>query len=312
MDTDQRKPAGAIAAHLSLSLMRRILQEPLLHFLLLGALLFLVFHFTGNRPADSKTEVVVTPGQVAALSAGFTRTWQRPPSAGELEGLIEDQVRAEIYSREALALGLDRDDLIIRNRLRTKLEMVTENVIGQIDPTDDQLREYLNQHSGAFHREAQCAFWQIYFSSERRGARAHADARAELVLVANHGEDLRPDELGDPTLLPSMVSLSGTSAIAAQFGGEFTNALSELPIGKWSGPVKSAFGWHLVLVRKRMPGRIPELTEVRKDVEREWRNAQRKEQTEQLYQKLRKRYQVVITRPVSAMPVMSDRKETSR
>jgi hypothetical protein len=180
MDTDQKEPAGAITAHLSLSLMRRILQEPLLHFLLLGALLFLVFHFTGNRPADSKTEVVVTPGQVAALSAGFTRTWQRPPSAGELEGLIEDQFRAEIYSREALALGLDRDDLIIRNRLRTKLEMVTEDVIGQIDPTDDQLREYLNQHPEAFRREAQCAFRQIYFSSERRGARAHADARAEL------------------------------------------------------------------------------------------------------------------------------------
>jgi hypothetical protein len=119
--------------------MKKILCEPLLHFLLLGTAIFVAYSLVSKRTAEEPGKIVISQGQIASIVVGFTRTWQRPPTSEELEGLVRDRVREEVYCHEALALGLDKDDIIIRRRLRQKMEFVTDDVVAQAQPTDDEL-----------------------------------------------------------------------------------------------------------------------------------------------------------------------------
>jgi hypothetical protein len=133
--------------------MRRLIREPLVHFLLLGAVIFAAYSWAPKRASADPGQIVITQGQLASMREGFTRTWQRPPTREEWEGLIRDRVREEVYYREALALGMDKDDLIIRRRLRQKMEFITEDLAALIEPTDDELRAYLKEYPDKFRRE---------------------------------------------------------------------------------------------------------------------------------------------------------------
>ncbi len=130
--------------------MKSFWREPLVHFVLLGAALFAAFDVAGKRLPDAPAKIVVTQGRIAAMNAEFTRTWQRPPTPGELDGLIRDRVREEVYCSEAVALGLDKDDAVIRRRLRQKLEFVSEDAVSALEPTDDELRGYFRAHPDSF------------------------------------------------------------------------------------------------------------------------------------------------------------------
>jgi hypothetical protein len=129
---------------------KRFWREPLVHFVLLGAALFAAFDVAGKRPQGVPAKIVVTQGQIAAMNAEFARTWQRPPTPQELDGLIGDRIREEVYCREAVALGLDKDDAVIRRRLRQKLEFVSEDAASALEPTDDDLRGYFRAHPDSF------------------------------------------------------------------------------------------------------------------------------------------------------------------
>lgn len=129
--------------------MRSLLREPLVHFLVIGAALFVAFDLAGGRRDTAPGKIVVTHGQVAALRAEFTQTRERPPTPGELDVLVQERIRDEVSYREALALGLDRDDAVIRNRLRQKLEFVSEDA-DALEPGDDELRAYFGSHPDAF------------------------------------------------------------------------------------------------------------------------------------------------------------------
>jgi hypothetical protein len=126
-------------------------QEPLVHFLVLGALLFVAFDRWGAGGAGT-SRIVVTPGQIDAMASGFARTWQRPPTEEELKGLLDDHVREEIATREAMALGLDRDDTVIRRRLRQKFEFIAEDSIDATPPTEADLQRWLDAHPADFRR----------------------------------------------------------------------------------------------------------------------------------------------------------------
>ena len=258
-------------------MLKRWLREPLVHFLALGAALFLAFHWWGSSPR----RIVVTPGQVQALAASFQRTWQRPPTERELKGLVDDHVRGEIAAREAAALGLDRDDIVIQRRLRQKLEFLAEEAIEATPPTDAELQAYLDSHPDAFRIEPELAFRQVYFKS--------LDA-AQAALAA--GGD--PGRRGDRLMLPEEVGPARSSDIDRQFGREFAAQLEKLPQGRWAGPVRSGFGAHLVLVSERKAARLPALAEIRPVVEREYLAARRKQALDQMYERLLKRYEVVI------------------
>ncbi len=158
----------------------KLVREPLVHFLLLGLGLFVLFGIVGDSDDAPTGRIEVSAARIAQLNEIFTRTWQRSPTEQELEGLIEDHIREEVYYREALAMGLDRDDTIVRRRLRQKLEFFTDDLVAAVDPTEEQLEAYLSEHADAFRVPAQLSFRQIYFNRDRRGKQATHDAESLL------------------------------------------------------------------------------------------------------------------------------------
>jgi hypothetical protein len=162
-------------------MLKSFLREPLVHFLLLGALLFALNAWL--RPAAApagNVEIVVSEARVRNLAQNFRRTWQRPPTRQELEGLVESHVREEVFYREALALGLDRDDAIIRRRLQQKMEFVSEEASALARPSDAELQQYLETHPGDFVVEPRVTFAHVYLDPARRAAKLQADARRLL------------------------------------------------------------------------------------------------------------------------------------
>jgi hypothetical protein len=276
-------------------LIRKFLREPLVHFIALGALVFLLFHFNANRDAPQDGKIVVTPGKVEQLVTGFSRTWHRPPTQLELDGLAEDYIREEVLYREALAMGLDKDDTIVRRRMRQKLEFLTEEASGAASPTDQDLQTWLDEHPDKFNVEPAIAFSQVYFNANRRGESALAVASKALAQINSGGKTIAASsELGDATMLPHELPLSRIDEIASVFGNEFARQISQLDPGRWAGPVQSSYGWHLVYVSERMAGRSRPLAEVREAVHREWVATRRGEIVDATYSKLRQKYVVVV------------------
>ncbi len=275
----------------------KLFKDPLVHFLLLGAALFLLFGLVGESDDAGTDRIVVTSARIAQLTEIFGRTWQRPPTEPELNGLIEDHVREEVYYREALAMGLDSDDTIVRRRLRQKLEFFTDDLVAAVDPTDEQLQSYCDEHAEAFRVPSRLSFSQIYFNRDRRGEQAFRDAESLLLQLNGAVVGRDTSALGDSLLLPGEHERVFLNEIERGFGSAFAAALPDLPLGKWAGPVESGYGLHLVLIRERQPGKLPPLTEVREAVEREWRNARRQEASEAFYRGLLERYEVSIERP---------------
>ena len=280
-----------------------LVREPLFHFLLTGAALFLIFGLRPGPEAESSNRIVVDAGEVRQLAAQFQRTWMRPPTERELGGLVESFVRDEVYYREALALGLDKDDRIVRQRMRQKLEFIFEDLTAET-PTDEQLAAYLEEHADDFGIGPRVSFQQVYLNPDDRQD-LEGDARRLLAILEKGAE---PMDAGDPSLLPFDLSLASASEIARTFGGEFAEEMSRLEPGDWLGPVYSGLGAHVVRVTAREEGRLPELAEVRPVVEREWLTQRRNELRELAYSRLRQGYEVVVEFPDPAPGIGGDSK----
>ena len=270
----------------------RIVREPLVHFLAIGAALFLWFAWRGGDASSGR--IIVTQGRIEHLAAGFQKTWQRPPNEAELTALIDEFVREEVATREAAEMGLDADDTIIRRRLRQKLEFLIEDAAVATPPTDAELQRYLDDHPDVFRLEPRLSFRQVYVSRDRRGSAADTEALRVLGELRAMGPGVPIDEAGDSLMVPQEVELATTSEIARLFGDRFAAAVADLPLGEWSGPVESGYGPHLVLVHERVEGGMPELAAVRPQVERELLDVRRREQLDAMYQKLLEKYEVRI------------------
>jgi hypothetical protein len=276
----------------------RVLKEPLFHFLLLGVVLFAALGgFAGVEESSSpQGTIIVTQARIRGLAETFARTWQRPPSEDELDRLVRDYVREEVSYREALALGLDRDDAIIRRRLQQKLEFVSQDIAEQSEPSEEDLRAYLDAHAQAFERPATLSFAQVFLDPERHRGTLDVDTAALLGELNRGGDEADVALLGDPTLLEHQLADAPVEKISDLFGADFAASVAALPIGSWQGPITSAYGTHLVRVTERTEARRPQLDEVRDAVELEWRNARAAEAREQLYQSLLQSYAVEIER----------------
>lgn len=277
--------------------MKRLLKEPLLHFLLLGAAIFAIYGFVNRRVINEPGTIVITQGQIESIVTVFARAGQRPPTTNELAALINERVREEVYAREAMALGLDKDHTVIRRRLRQKMEFVSDDIADAAEPTDAELEAYLQMHAKAFAVGEQLTFHQIFLNPEKHGEKLADDAVLLLAqLNQSHGN---PDlsTLGDPFMLENEFVGEPVSEVAKQFGDAFAAKLEEFPLGQWQGPVQSGFGAHLIQVSERTEGRLPVLAEVREAVRRDWSNAKRKEMNERIYQTMVRRYAVSIEQP---------------
>ena len=269
--------------------MRRLLRDPLLHFAILGVLLFTVFRGLGGVEDGVRSPIRLRAGDLGLLEARWEQLRGRPPSAEELESLIEGRLREEILYREALSLGLDRDDAIVRRRLVQKMEFLAGNAAEASEPTNEELSAFLQRHPERFRVPGSVTFEQIYFSRD-----AHGEGLSQ---VAAHGlSAVRAGESveGDPFLLARSQQRVTDDRVGQLFGKDFRAALLELPAKRWQGPIASSYGLHLVFVERSQPPRTPALQEVRDRVAREWEAARREEEAQAFYEGLRQRYPVEI------------------
>ena len=280
----------------------RWLREPLVQFLLIGAVLFIVFDLRGGD-AGGGQRIVVTPGQVDAVAAGFSRTWNRPPNEQELKAQLDEYVREEIAVREAVALGLDRDDTVIRRRLRQKFEFAAEDAIEATPPTDAELQAFLDTYPDRFRTEPRFSLRQVHLGPQRGNA-LQDDARQMLERLQAKGPEADVNDLGDSRLLPSSLENTALGEVARIFGDEFAGALLKAEPGRWVGPVRSGYGLHIVIVDGSEGGQLPALADVRPLVERDFMADRRKRALDAMYAKLLARYPVVIEmrKPAAASP----------
>ena len=272
--------------------MMRLLKEPLLHFLVLGAALFGLFDLVGQKDVEQPAKIVVSTVRIATLADGFARTWKRPPSAEELRGLIDEYIRDEVFYREGKVLGLDRDDLVIRRRMRQKLEFLAEDM-GVAEPSDEQLAAYLTSNAERFSSEDRLTFKHVYLSSARRDA-LDSDAQAVVAKLANLNPETDAAALGDHFLLGDEFRDRPRSDVARTFGEHFAEQLFNLEQDRWQGPIASSYGLHFVRVDERTQGAALSLDAVRPAVRREWMHAGRLEAEAALYRTLRVRYEIVV------------------
>jgi len=238
-------------------------------------------------------EIVVSDARAASMVQTFIRTWQRPPTESEFSRLIDDYIKTEIFVREALALGLDRDDLIIRRRLRQKMEFFFDESAPVSDPTEQELSAFLAQHADQYRTDTRVTFSHVYLDPQRRGEATKADAQRLLKELDTPDPTVDPLTLGDPIMILKPRWEGATqSELVGVFGTTFTNALVQQPPGQWAGPLASAYGEHLVKIDAFEWGVVPELERVRSQVERNWRVRARQARQEATYQRLLKKYRV--------------------
>ncbi len=269
---------------------RAMMREPLLHFLIGGLGLFLLFDLVSESTRSSDDEIFVSAGQIAHLQAIFRKTRQRPPSADEIRRLIDNFIVEEVLYREALSIGLDKDDTIIRRRLRQKMEFLLDDFT-IVEPSDADLQQYLTNNPDRFRKDGLISFSQIYLN-EYSG-----DKAVELLSGLQVGEIKNPSERSESYLLPYHIEEASESVVSAQFGEKFMLQLFALDVGSWLGPVDSPFGIHLILIDKIVEGWIPELEEIRQRVAQEWLVDFREKAQQGILEQMRAQYSITIDMP---------------
>jgi len=262
------------------------MREPLLHFLLGGAALFLLFNYVTDSDVVGDDQIVVTSGQIEHLVTLFVKTRQRVPTDLELRGLVDDYILEEVFYREALAIGLDRDDTIIRRRLRQKIEFLLDDYTA-VEPGDADLQQLLVEQPGRFRLDARITFEQVYFKAESR------DTVAPTLALLQAG-DPDPNRFTESHLIAYRFDDISESVVAAQFGDEFSAALFALLSGQWTGPIDSPFGLHLVYVEQIVAGTVPALADIRAIVKREWLVDFRAAAQQEIIEQMKAKYTVTV------------------
>ena len=256
--------------------MARLLREPLLHFVLLGALLFaLDAAWSDDGPGEG--EILVSAGRVQNLAALFGKTWQRPPTAEELRAMVDEYVLEEAMYRRGMELGVAEDDAVVRRRVRQKLEFFAEDLNDLVEPTEEELRAWYEANDERYRVAGMLSFRQVYLNPQLRGEALEADAADLLVELRAADEGADASQLGDPTLLAHAHADLPADRLPSRFGVDFAGELLALPTGSWEGPISSAYGLHLVRVDARTPGALRPFEAVREEAARDWSYARRAE-----------------------------------
>jgi peptidyl-prolyl cis-trans isomerase C len=271
-----------------LNLLRAAVREPLLHFVVIGAVLFAVTALQEQRSEQS--EIRITAGEVAQLTAFWETQAQRKPTAEELRGLIEERIDEEVLAREAVRLGLDRDDVIVRRRLAQKMAFVSDDLAIVAEPSEAELREYFDAHRDAYATPDLYALRHVYFNPDRHTT-LDADAQRALQRLTRGAN---ADEVGDPFMLPRELADVSRDDIVRDFGSMFAEAVTRSAPGTWSGPVRSPFGVHLVKLESHTPRSVASFEDARDRVREAYLAHQQREGNAALRAKLRQQYKIVV------------------
>ncbi len=280
-----------------MKLLRHLLREPLLQFLLVGLALFGTWHVV--RPADAARDegrrIVITEDDLKQIRLAWAAQGQPPPTAPQLQALVEAKVREEVLYREALALGLDKDDTIVKRQLARKMEFVAEDVSKLEEPQPAELRAWYEKNQTRFALPPRVTFRHVYFSPDKRGANARSDAEAALAPLAGRDIDAAAaTAAGDPFMFQSYYGDRSLEVIAKEFAPRFARALAGVPARTWAGPIESGYGWHLVFVDAMTPQRIPDFEEIEAQVKAAWTEERREQTRARMYDAMRARYEVVM------------------
>ncbi|MGB8169964.1 MAG: peptidylprolyl isomerase [Chthoniobacteraceae bacterium] len=273
----------------------KALKEPLSHFFVLGAAIFAIHAWRRGGDTDGKVEsarrIEVNSAAITWLREGFTRQWHRAPDAEELRGLVNDHLREEVLYREALAMGLDRDDSIVRRRMAQKMEFLTQDIAGVVEPDNAALRKFFEQNAVRYAKAARVSFRHVFFSKERRGVKLDADAGEALAALGNGASD---ESMGDPFLREYEFKDASADEIATALGREFAEKVAAMPAGEWRGPVASSYGVHLVRVSGRAEPQPVAFEAVRDAVARDFSDERRRTTDRDFFERLKAQYRITV------------------
>lgn len=275
--------------------LKRAVREPLVHFLAIGLALFVVNGLIhGPDKGDTGETIVIPQGRVNQLAESFLLLSGRAPTREELVSLVDDFVSEEVGYREAVAMGLDADDTIVRRRMRQKLEFLIEDGAASEDPTRAQLQSWMDAHPDNFRLPERRAIRQVMVSGDKRGPATQAAAAAILSSLRSGADPLK---LGDTSMLPPALPLTSEEGVSGQFGADFAKDVFAQTDKDWFGPIPSPFGAHLVRVISVEPGRALQLSEASEKVRSDWIEARRNEARDAFHARMRKRYNIHIDWP---------------
>jgi hypothetical protein len=279
---------------------KRWLREPLLHFLLIGLLLFGLYAYInrGRSGTPLPSQIVLSLDELATMEAYFEGQWHRRPTPQEFQAMVEDKVKEEVLYREGLVMGLDKGDTIVKRRMAQKVQFLAEDVAAAREPSIAELKAWFEKNTDKFALPSRYSFRHVYFSPDKRGTNAHDDAAKALSKIAGQAEDSpQIASVTDRFMFQDYYGDRTPSAIAKEFGPQFAVALEKLKPGLWQGPIESGYGWHLVFVDTIIPGRIPAFEEVELDVKTAWLSEQKTQALEKAYKSLRSKYTVLLPSP---------------
>jgi peptidyl-prolyl cis-trans isomerase C len=280
--------------------MKRWLREPLVHFFLIGLVLFAtsgVLNRGASAGAGSK-RIDLTVDDLRQLDVYFQSQWRRPPTAEEFAALVESKVREEVLYREALAMGLDKEDTIVKRRMAQKMAFLAEDVASAHEPTSAELKAWFLKNGQRFALPSRASFRHLYFSPDRRGQAAHDDAVRALHRTSGQPPDSKSAAaLADPFMSQDYYGDRTPEQLAKEFGPKFAQALFQLKPGSWQGPIESGYGWHLVFIDGVAAGRVPAFEEVEPEVKTAWLGEQKAQAVEKAYNAMRAKYTVFLPAP---------------
>jgi hypothetical protein len=228
----------------------------------------------------------------------FVSQWRRQPTTEEFQAMVEDKVREEVLYREALAMGLDKDDTIVKRRMAQKMQFLAEDVASAHEPTAAELKAWYEKKTGMFALPSRISFRHLYFSPDLRGKSTHDDAVKALEKIAGQAEDSKlAATLADQFMFQDYYGDSTPEQLAKEFGPQFAAAVSKLKSGSWQGPIESGYGWHLVFVDSVILGRIPAFEEIEPDVKTAWLGEQKQKAWQKAYEAMRAKYEVFLPAP---------------
>jgi hypothetical protein len=266
-------------------------KEPLLHFLAIGALIFGLFTLVSDeKDVISKNKIIITAAGIERLSNNWAIKWRRPPTEIELQGLIESHIKEEVYYREALALGLDQDDTILRRRLMQKMEFLSNDLAELNQPDEAALNKYFLDNQEKYELPPRISFTHIYFSLDKRGAKVFEDAKSVLSGL----DALSAPEKGDSFMMQYDFVQETPFEVERLFGKSFAEQLLKSEINTWQGPIESGYGLHLVRISEKIDARMPELASVIDKVRTDFMFKQRQNLNKEIYEKFKERYEIVI------------------
>jgi hypothetical protein len=274
----------------------KFLREPLVRFLFIGAALFMLYAFWGQQDAENQDrEITITSGEIAWLTDAWQKRWNRPPTAKEREGVINQYLREMILSREAIAMGLDKDDSVIRRRLAQKLEFLSNDLITPQPPTDDELKTYFNEHIKRYQAPDLVTMTHVFIDPDLRGDQTLIDAEAIKIKLQALNEPPRDAwDYGDAFMLQSYYPERSEAELLKLFGSGFAKSVFELAPQQWHGPVLSGYGTHLVYVHSHQKAVPPVFADIEEQVRQDWENDKREQLNEQFIDSIVARYDVIV------------------